>query len=253
MSPARDDKRESESPLISPALSIVLPCYNEAPSIGRILADFADVSDAPAFELILVDNGSTDETPQLLAAALANPDCAFLRTVRVSPNRGYGAGLLAGLAAARAPVLAWSHADLQTPPRDVFRAYAAYLSAPDPGKSWVKGRRSPRPFRDEVLTKGMQHIASLALGHDLVDINAQPKLFPRALYERFVEPPCDFNLDLYLYALAEHEGYARLEIPVVFGERAHGQSKWAFSLASRRRHIWASLRYICHLRRKGFG
>ena len=156
------------------------------------------------------------------------------------------------MAAARAPVLAWSHADLQTPPADIFRAFACYLAAPEPLQSWVKGRRGRRGWRDELLTGGMQTIASAVLLQPLVDINAQPKLFPRRLYERFEAPPLDFNLDLYLYALARHHGFRLIEIPVVFGRRAFGSSKWAFSLASRRRHILASLRYILSLRFKGF-
>ena len=104
----------------NPQLSIVLPCYNESKGLEVLVKRFDQVGCGVDFELILVDNGSTDNTPHVLPYLLAR--YPFARSVRVEVNQGYGHGILTGLRAARADVLAWSHADLQTDPADIFRA-----------------------------------------------------------------------------------------------------------------------------------
>lgn len=232
-------------------LSIVLPCYNEGRSLLGILDRFARVQEDYDWELILVDNGSTDDTREVLALEAAREDRRFFSVVRVDVNQGYGFGILQGLAAARGRLLAWSHADQQTPLEDIFRAARKLRSVPNPDKAMVKGLRARRAWRAEALTLGMQWVTSTVLGLPLEDINAQPKVFPRTLYERFVNPPHDFNLDLYLYSLALRSGFEVHTVDVVFGQRPHGQSRWAYSLRSRLKHISATVRYSLHLRRRG--
>src|SRR5258707_5161046 len=98
--------------------SIVLPCYNEAENIPLMLAEYQKVWPEFSAELVLVNNGSTDHTPEVLERELAR--FAFARSVSVPVNRGYGYGVMAGLRAARGEVLGISHADMQCPPGDLF-------------------------------------------------------------------------------------------------------------------------------------
>jgi len=232
-----------------PSLSIVLPCYNEARSLPALLEGYAAALPAGlAVEVICVDNGSTDDTPGVLAEQLARPDRAFVRVVRVPANVGYGHGLMAGLRAARGAFLAFSHADLQCPPADVFRAHTLLAAQDDPQRWLVKGRRSWRGVDAFLLTAGMSLVATSLLGLPLFDSNAQPKVFHRSLLERLTAPPDGFQLDLYVLYTARRAGIHVLTIPVHFGAREHGTSRWAFSLASRRRHIADMLRFIVDLR-----
>jgi glycosyltransferase involved in cell wall biosynthesis len=203
--------------------------------------------DLPA-ELILVDNGSTDATSEVLAQELARPDLAFARTVRVPQNRGYGHGLYTGLQAAAGEFVAYSHADMQCSPADVFTAYDRLMAAPDPTQALVKGRRSGREFSAAVITAGMSLLASTLLLTPLTDINAQPKLFHRSHLSRLTQPPAGFQFDLYVLYRARQAGLQILTIPVVFGERMHGQSKSAFNIFARYRTIWATITYIFRLR-----
>ena len=129
--------------------SIVVPCYNEAESLPRLLADFEALTAGVQvdWELVLVDNGSTDRTAAVLARELKLPGRGFARVVTVPPpNVGYGHGIMTGLQAANGDLLAWTHADGQTPPADVLRAFDALLSAPDPRRTFVTGRRRDRAF-----------------------------------------------------------------------------------------------------------
>lgn len=226
-------------------LSIVLPCYNEADNLPILVEGYRAVwEDLPA-ELILVDNGSTDHTRKVLESVTA----PFVRSVRVPVNRGYGHGIHTGLLAAKGEVVGYSHADMQCPPGDLFRAYHALAARPDLARAIVKGQRAPRPWQDEMVTGGMGFIASTVLGLPLADINAQPKVFHASLRDRLTSPPDGFEYDLYVLHTALTSGLALETIPVTFGERAHGESKWKFSLFSRWRTIVRVLRYIFTLRR----
>jgi glycosyltransferase involved in cell wall biosynthesis len=233
-----------------PQLSIVLPCYNEADNLPLLLAAYAaewPTLSIPA-ELILVDNGSTDNTAQVLERELARPELAFARAVTVPSNRGFGHGTLTGLKAAHGAVLAFSHADMQYKPRDCFDAYRLLMAQPDPARAIVKGKRAPRGFQAALVTNTMAVLASVVLLTRLTDINAQPKVFHRSHLARLTRPPDGFQFDLYVLYRARRAGLRLLTVPVVFGARAHGQSKWAFSFVSRYRTIWATIVYIFKLR-----
>ena len=94
----------------------------------------------------------------------------------------------------------------------------------------------------------MALIASTVLTTRLADVNAQPKVFHRSHLARLTEPPVGFQFDLYLLYQARRAGLSILTVQVVFGERVHGQSKWAFSFLSRYRTIWETIVYIFRLR-----
>lgn len=198
------------------------------------------------FEVILVENGSTDDSSEVLSAELAKRKTEKIRIVSVQENRGYGFGILAGLHEARASVLSWTHADLQTDPADLARAFALFQKNQN---SFVKGSRKNRPLRDTLFTLGMSLLASVILRMRLFDINAQPKLFSRMFFEEVREfAPHDLSLDLYFLAMARKKKMSIKTISVLFPDRIHGESKWAFSVASKKENILRTLRYIVQLR-----
>jgi glycosyltransferase involved in cell wall biosynthesis len=103
---------------MNPSLSIVVPAYNEAARLGKSIETIlAYLRGYPgASELIVVDDGSTDETARIAEQSLAQASGA-IRTelIRAHPNRGKGYVVRAGLLAARAPVALFTDADLSTP------------------------------------------------------------------------------------------------------------------------------------------
>lgn len=230
--------------------SIIVPCYNEAGNLPALLARFEAHASGPRdWELVLVDNGSTDDSAAVFARELAKPGRDFARVVTVAtPNVGYGHGIVTGLRAARGDLLAWTHADGQTPPADVFRAFELLESAVDPRHVLVKGRRRNRPLGDTLFTAGMQAAALTLLGKNLADINGQPKAFSRALLELADEPPNDLSLDLYFFYVATKNGFEIRTFDVHFGDREHGESKWAFNWRSKARNVARSVKYMARLR-----
>ncbi len=202
--------------------SLIIPCFNEASNLPLLLERCKVLAAKSEVEVILVDNGSTDSTTQLLLNLLARyPGC---RTVRVEKNLGYGFGILSGLRAAKGEILGWTHADMQTDPQDVFNGLELFERY---GRDiLVKGRRYGRPLADVIFTIGMSLFETLLLAKPMWDINAQPTMFSHKFFESWRSPPDDFSLDLYAYYQAQSQGLKVYRFPVKFGERAHGVSNW---------------------------
>ena len=229
-------------------LSIVLPCYNEADNLSLLLERYHQVWDDLPAELILVDNGSGDDTAQVLERELSKPEYAFARMVLVPVNRGYGSGIAAGLGEARGEYVAFSHADMQCSPADVFAAYHRQVAESVPQNTLVKGKRMRRGLGASLFTVSMGLLASTVLFTWMTDINAQPKVFHRSHLERLTDPPLGFEFDTFVLWRARKAGLTILTVPVAFVPRAHGTSKWAFSFRSRVRTIWGTIVYLFRLR-----
>jgi len=227
-------------------LSLVIPCYNEARNLPLLVARLRETFVREDVEAILVDNGSTDDSPAVLAALLDG--VAGIRSLRVERNQGYGHGILAGLRAARGLIVGWTHADMQTDPADALTGLELFDGV-DPQTVFVKGRRHGRPAADVAFTVGMSLFETVLLRRALWDINAQPTLFPRAFFERWQAPPQDFSLDLYAYYQARRSGLRVLRFPVRFGERAHGSSHWNVNWRAKARFIRRTVGFSLRLRK----
>lgn len=226
--------------------SLVIPCYNEASGLPLLLERCAKIVEPGRCEIILVDNGSTDDTPRILKEKL--PSYLGCRSVRVEVNRGYGFGILSGLRAAEGDILGWTHADMQTDPLDVvcgmdlFERYGCH--------QFVKGLRYGRPAGDAFFTMGMSAFESILLRRPLWDINAQPTMFSRQFFLTWRDPPHDFSLDLYAYYMAVCAGLPIRRFPVRFGERAYGVSHWNVDWKAKARFIRRTVAYSLELRNK---
>jgi glycosyltransferase involved in cell wall biosynthesis len=188
--------------------SLIIPCYNEAASLPLLLERCSTLPQDGTVEVLLVDNGSTDRSQQVLTELL--PLYPYCRSIRVKVNQGYGHGILSGLTEARGEIIGWTHADLQTDPTDLLQAIPLFSQ----GAQFVKGRRYGRPLSDTFFTVGMSLFETVLLGQPLWDINAQPTLFTRSFFESWQHPPHDFSLDLYAYFQARRQDLRIARIPV---------------------------------------
>lgn len=230
-----------------PYLSLVVPCYNEAANLPLLVERCkACCASEPELEIVLVDNGSTDDSSVVLARLLTGQ--TQIRSVRVELNRGYGYGILHGLRSARGDYVGWTHADMQTDPADVLRALPLLRTAGREGV-YVKGRRYGRPLGDRFFTAGMSLFETLLLRTPLWDINAQPNLFPQKFFASWFDPPHDFSLDLFAYYQARRAGLRLERIPVHFGKRAHGVSHWNVDWRSKWRFIKRTVDFSLGLRK----
>jgi len=229
-------------------LSIIVPCYNESNNIPLILEKFSLVIHRDDTEVLLVNNGSTDNSQQILNELL--PKYPFARVVNVEQNKGYGYGIISGLNEAKGEFLGYTHADMQTDPADPLRALDVIEGQLAPENCFVKGDRKGRPLFDQFFTYGMSLFESLYLGTKLWDINAQPNIFHRSFFESIKDNcPFDFSLDLYFLYMAKKNDLNLLRIKVEFPERIHGESTWNNGLASKWKFIKRTLDFSVKLKK----
>ena len=149
-------------------LSIIVPCFNESKNIPLILKKFSNVITRSDIEVLLVNNGSTDNSQSVINKLL--PKYNFARSVTVQVNRGYGFGIVSGLKEARGEFIGYTHADMQTDPADPIKALEIIEEYSDPHNYLIKGDRKGRPFFDQFFTLGMSFFESILLKMKLWDI-----------------------------------------------------------------------------------
>lgn len=209
---------------MNPSLSIIVPAYDEAARLGRSLDNILEyLRDYPGgAELIVVDDGSTDETArvaeQSLASAGANVKTQLLG---IHPNRGKGHAVRAGLLAASAPIALFTDADLSTPitetpklvePIEQGRADLTFGSrALD--RSLIE---THQPWRREQGGKVFNLIVRMATGLPFWDTQCGFKAFRMSACRPLVEAAIidRFGFDVELIYLAHLAQLALAEIPV---------------------------------------
>jgi glycosyltransferase involved in cell wall biosynthesis len=212
----------------APALSVVLPIHNERDSIESLLEEIAGVLHAKrvVFEVVAVDDGSTDGTGALLRRlALARP---WLRVVLLRRNCGQSAAMDAGFRAASGTLVATMDADGQNDPADLPLLMET-MERED--ADFVSGRRARR--QDAlILRKLPSRIANFIIRRvtrtRLRDLGCSLKLYRRELVE-----------DLYLYGemhrfigvLVEGLGARSVEVDVNHRPRVAGKSKYGLGRA----------------------
>ena len=208
-----------------PLLSIVLPAFNEVDNLDLAVSQVRiALADVGPCEVVIVDDGSTDGTGDL-AERLA--DGERVRLVRHPENRGKGAALRSGVAAARAPVVGFTDADL---PFDMEALARAYRHLTDTGADMVAGFRTNRErysLRRRVYSGTYNRMVRALLGVPLDDVGFALKLMRREVFEAADLQSDGGFADVELIARAYRMG-ARIErVGVAFTPRVHGTSTMA--------------------------
>ena len=221
-------------------VGIAIPCYNEGNSISELVKKCEATSNS-RIKFLIVNNGSTDSTLNVLSQLSLPPNIAVLH---IQENKGYGFGILEGLKTLNTDFVGWTHADLQTDPSDVL----SFLPCIDNGAEFMKGLRVGRPLLDRFFTGGMSAIVSVMFMNKIRDVNAQPTIFDKRLMNYWSNPPKDFALDLYAYLIAVKMKCNIQRKRVFFGPRKWGNSHWNIDLFARIRFIKRTLKFALKLR-----
>jgi 4-amino-4-deoxy-L-arabinose transferase-like glycosyltransferase len=218
MRDARDQDRSA------PRLSAVVPAYDEAPNLGPLVAQIRETLDAAGitWELIVVDDGSTDDTPATLAALAAAE--SRLRPLRHAVRSGQTAALVTGFGAARGELIATLDADLQCRPAELPRLMAA-LGDADLACGIRLGRRDPASRRAaSFVANGLRR---LLLAPGLRDLACPARVFrPDALARVTADMPLFEGAHRWLPALFALDGLRVVQIPVSHWPRHAGESKY---------------------------
>jgi len=232
---------------MNPNLSIIIPVFNEEENIPLIIKEFEKYLNKESFEIIFAaDSGSSEKTKSLIKEY--SKKYSFVNFI-IASKRGYGASIFQGLKSAKGEYLCWTHADMQTDPKDTIKAYQLIIKQKNPKKSFIKGNRKGRPFFDKFFEFGMSIFETLILRTKLFDINAQPNLFHKSFLKLMTNPPEDFSFDLYVYYLVKLNNYPLKKFQVFFPERLHGESAWNTSIQAKFKFIKRTLDFSFKLKK----
>jgi len=210
----------TEPVLARPQLTAVVPAYNEVESLPQLLRELRTALDATGrtWELVLVDDGSTDGSGELLQAEAARD--ARLVVLRFVKNAGQSAALAAGLARARGDAVVTLDADLQNDPADIPNLLAALA-----GADVVSGVRAKR--HDSWIRLVSSRIANATrravLGDKVTDIGCSLKAYRREVLEGL---PMFVGVHRFLPALCGFRGSRVTEVQVNHRPRTRGVSKY---------------------------
>jgi len=209
----------SDAPSPIDGLSIVVPAYNEAERIGASLEKIAAYcrSSVKAYEIIVVDDGSTDGTGEVASRVVGEDDGFVLLTT--PKNRGKGHAVRTGALAARYPYVLLSDADLSTPIEETDKL--ALHASPD--TVVVASRGLPdsdleerQPFYRETMGKVFNLMVRMLLVPGVADTQCGFKLFGKGV-SNAIFPPLQterFAFDVELLARAIRLGFPVVEVPV---------------------------------------
>lgn len=207
-----------------PALSVVVPMYDEAGGAVRLIEEISRAMEAIDCEIIAVDDCSRDNTAdELIKARATAPN---LRILRHGANAGQSRAVRTGILAACAPIVATLDGDGQNDPADVPALFDALASeTAKPLLAMVAGERRHR--LDAASKKTASRLANrfrrLILDDGAADTGCGLKVFYRDAYLRL---PYFDHSHRYLPALMKREGFDVEFMPVGHRAREHGQSKY---------------------------
>ena len=228
-------------PLI-PELSVVMPAYNEETALPDVLDEATAALDAVSgqWELIVVDDGSTDSTPEILRDRGAADE--RIRVLTQHGNLGYGMALRRGFDAARHLVVAYTDADGQLDLRDLAVLYP-FLRDVDMVVGYRIDRRDSGARR--FASKVYNLLATTMLGIRARDVNCALKMFRSSFLYMIELTSSDFLIDAELFARAKQAGLRWAEVGVTHRAREGGSSTVRYGLA------WPIFRGLLGLRRSG--
>ncbi len=209
---------------MNPSVSIVIPMRNESGNIGPLVADIAAACGSlPAAEIIVVDDGSTDDTAAR-AEALAN-DHPALRLIRHDRSGGQSAAVHSGVLAARAPVVCTLDGDGQNPPSELPKLWAPLLAPGSDRVGLVAGQRVGRKdtMSKKLASKLANGIRARILRDGTRDTGCGLKGFRR---DAFLRLPYFDHMHRYLPALFARDGWEVQLVDVTHRERQAGTSNY---------------------------
>ncbi|MFN5300060.1 MAG: glycosyltransferase [Planctomycetaceae bacterium] len=211
-----------ESPRAIPGLSLVLPAHNEEPVIAQAIVEACDAlaTLGVPHEIVIIDDGSRDETARVARAAAA--DRPQVRVISLERNVGYAEALRTGFRAARHELVAFTDADCQFDLRDLAKLLELSRTC-----DVACGERIARqdPWQRKVYSRGFNILARALLGTQVRDCDCALKIFRRDWVNSANLHCQGFFFNAELLCRARQAGLTIGEVGVTHRPRPGGESK----------------------------
>ncbi|MDE8578618.1 glycosyltransferase, partial [Pantoea vagans] len=205
-------------------LSVVIPVYNEQESLPALLQRTSAACDAInlEYEILLVDDGSSDRSAELIEQAATVPGS---RITGVLLNRNYGqhSAIMAGFSQVRGDLIITLDADLQNPPEEIPRLVEAARQGYDVVGT-VRQQRQDTWFRRKA-SRTLNHLIQRVTGKAMGDYGCMLRAYRRHIVEAMLN--CH-ERSTFIPILANTFARYTIELPVIHAERAFGDSKYSF-------------------------
>jgi glycosyltransferase involved in cell wall biosynthesis len=222
------------------SLSVIIPVFNESPTIEEIVRRVHAVDVPFDVEVIAVDDGSSDGT----AKVLSDLGDAVVRVVTHRNNQGKGAAIRSGLAVAKGDLIVIQDADLEYDPSDWAALFAPIL---DHRAVVVYGSRFTVERKNMPLVRWMGNrsltlFTNLLYGSGLSDMETCYKLFDRRVLDGIVTVANRFDFEPEITAKVLRRGHRILEVPISYAGRRADEGKkitWRDGLWA----LWALVKF----------
>jgi glycosyltransferase involved in cell wall biosynthesis len=206
-------------------LSVIIPCYNEVETIEGILERVMDVG--LANEIIIVDDGSTDGTRDLLKAIEAE-EYPNVRVVYHEHNQGKGAALVTGFTHATSDVFLIQDADFEYDPRDyptLLKPLQEGIAKVVYGSRFLGGPRKAMNFWNMVANKGLTLATNVLYNAILSDMETCYKVFLRDVVRDMKIRARGFEFEPEFTAKVLKQGIRIYEVPISYNGREWTEGK----------------------------
>lgn len=220
---------------LSPSISAFFPCYNDAGTIADLVTSVGDTlrSLTDDFEVIVVNDGSTDSSGDVLADLQVR--LPYLRVVTHESNRGYGGALRSGFAAATKDLVFYTDGDAQYDPRELAALHAELTPEFDVVQGWKLARSDA--FHRKLIGGLYQRFVRFAFGLSVRDVDCDFRLIRRVVLQS-IPLTCDTGcITVELMSRIERAGFAIREMPVHHYPRRYGHSQF-FSVRRIGETLW---------------
>lgn len=221
------------------SVSVFYPCYNDWGTMGSMILLTAQTAERLGldYDLTIVDDGSESHTAELLQEVEKEfPD---VNIVRHEKNRGYGAALRSGFAAATKEWIFYTDGDAQYDVREL----EVLLENAGPGVDVVQGYKITRndPLHRIVIGRIYHWIVKIAFGLKLRDVDCDFRLLRRAIFDQIELTSDSGVICAELMTKIQRARFRVIEVPVHHFQRAHGKSQF-FNFRRIFRVVWQLIR-----------
>jgi glycosyltransferase involved in cell wall biosynthesis len=215
-----------------PDISIIAPAYNEEGNVGPLIERIHEIFAITGykFEAVIVDDCSTDSTPQKLAELQRK--YPWVRVIRLEKNSGQTAAMEAGFKFASGKVFGTCDADMQNDPAEILRLMAMLGPDVDMVNGWRKDRQDKNKFMRRIQTKIANGVRNWITKDGIKDSACGLKVYKR---ECIAGVTLYKGLHRFFPALVQMRGFKVIEVPISHHQRLTGDSHYGAGTVGGRR------------------